>query len=369
LNVFDHVNIIARSQLVVEPKADWSRVDGEKVSLSPLPYYQGPVQYLFKLPALKRMSRQYADKRTAALFRVGSPIADLIIPSLVRRNQPYAVEVVGDPWDVFSPGTTSNPARPLFRRWFARSLRNQCSQACAAAYVTKQALQRRYPPKSDALTTHYSSIQLTRNQLATSPRCACLPGSTIRLVTVGTMDLMYKGFDTLIDAVAMCIHNNGMDISLKIIGDGRYRTELDALVRERGLSGRVFFTGQLPSGDAVNRELLKSDLFVLASRQEGLPRALIEAMASGLPCIASNVGGIPELLDEANLVDPDDPSGLSNLINVVVSDPERMAAMSKQNLEQAANYSDDRLTRSRDMLYSHLKKCTQDWMDLEDESP
>ena len=122
---------------------------------------------------------------------------------------------------------------------------------------------------------------------------------------MGTLEQLYKAPDVLLDAVGQCFRQ-GLDLELVWIGGGQYQQQLEARAKELGLSPRVRFLGQLPAGDAVRGELDRADLFVLPSRQEGLPRAMLEAMARGLPCIGSTVGGIPELLPAEDLVPPGD---------------------------------------------------------------
>lgn len=87
-----------------------------------------------------------------------------------------------------------------------------------------------------------------------------------------------------------------MELELRFIGDGGYRSTLTKMASDQGIADRVKFLGWLAAGPAVRAELDRADLFVLPSRTEGLPRALVEAMARGLPCIGSTAGGIPELL-------------------------------------------------------------------------
>ena len=71
---------------------------------------------------------------------------------------------------------------------------------------------------------------------------------------------------------------------------------------------------------------------------EGLPRALIEAMAAGLPCIGTSVGGVPELLATNDLVPPRDPAALTAALRVVITDPARRDAMAAHNHEAAADF-------------------------------
>jgi len=129
-----------------------------------------------------------------------------------------------------------------------------------------------------------------------------------------------------------------------------------------GVSERVEFRGQLASGELVRQELDRADLFVLPSRQEGLPRAMIEAMARGLPCIGSTVGGIPELLPESDLVPPDDARRLAHTIRSVVTDHARLARMSERNLEKAREYAPERLARRRGHFYERVRIRTQEWL-------
>src|SRR5205814_1087186 len=141
-------------------------------------------------------------------------------------------------------------------------------------YVTGGALQRRYP--CPAYSVGVSDVQLPPDALASAPRQP-RRGGELRLVTVGSLEQLYKAPDVMIDAVAECVRV-GTEVRLVIVGDGKYRPELEARARSRGVADRVEFRGQLPAGRAVRDELDSADVFLLPSRTEGLPRALIEAM-------------------------------------------------------------------------------------------
>jgi glycosyltransferase involved in cell wall biosynthesis len=117
----------------------------------------------------------------------------------------------------------------------------------------------------------------------------------------------------------------------------------------------------------VRDELDQADLFILASYQEGLPRAMIEAMARALPCIGSTVGGIPELLAPEDIVPPGDVAALSAKIREVVTNPERMARMSARNLEKAKEYTNEILRERQIAFYNYVRKSTQDWLNAQKE--
>jgi glycosyltransferase involved in cell wall biosynthesis len=280
---------------------------------------------------------------------------------LHRTGHPYGVEVVGDPYDTFAPGAVKHPLRLFFRWWSTRQLQRQCASACAAAYVTEHALQRRYPPAWGAFSTHYSSIELPEAAFVSAPRSLQPERHTFTLIIVGTLAQLYKAPDVLINAVAICVQA-GLDLQLVLVGDGKHRPELEAQARSLGLDGRVRFLGQLPAGEAVRAQLDQADLLVLPSRQEGLPRAIIEAMARGLPCIGSTVGGIPELLPPEDMVLPGDGAALARKIYEVVTDPARLVQMSRRNLEQAKVYEEKILYERRTGFYRYVKERTDEWL-------
>lgn len=358
LEVFDTVRVVARVREVPAAPSDWKRADGDRVSFAALPYYIGPWQYILKSQQVKRTARNAVGANDAVILRVSSQIGSSIQPMLRRVGHPYAVEVVADPYDVFAPGSVKHPLRPFFRWRFPRRLRHQCAEACAAAYVTKEALQRRYPCPNYSVGV--SDVDLPNETLVSAPRPLRQEARTVTLVFVGTLAQLYKAPDVLIDAVAVCVRE-GLDIKLVLVGDGKHRPELEARAAAHGLGERVCFRGQLTAGDAVRTELDRADLFVMPSHQEGLPRAMVEAMARALPCIGSSVGGIPELLPPEDLVPPGDVAALASKIREVVTDPERMARMSAYNLKKAKEYRDEVLREQRNGFYRYVRQMTEGW--------
>jgi glycosyltransferase involved in cell wall biosynthesis len=319
------------------------------------------MQYLFKVRQIKQALRNAFTPGDAVIMRVSSQIANNFQPLLDRHHYPYTVEVVADPYDVFAPGAVKHPLRPFFRWLFPRQLRQQCMGAMAVAYVTESALQKRYPPAKQAFSAFYSDVELSDQAFVSLPRIPRKEKECLTLITVGTLDQLYKAPDVLIEAIAVCV-GEGLNLELVLVGDGKHRAELETKVAKLGLTERVYFRGELPGGDAVRAELDSADLFVLPSHQEGLPRAMIEAMARGLPCIGSTVGGFPELLPDEDMVLPGDVAALASKIREVVADPECMARMSARNLEKARDYREAILRVRRIELYRYLREKTEEWM-------
>jgi glycosyltransferase involved in cell wall biosynthesis len=141
-----------------------------------------------------------------------------------------------------------------------------------------------------------------------------------------------------------------------MVGAGRYLPEMKTLAGKLGIADRVEFRGELPSGRPVFDFLDSIDLFVMPSRAEGLPRALVEAMSRGCPCIASAVGGIPELLAADDLVPAGSPEELAKLILQVATDSNRLFAMSARNLAKADQFNPQALNESRRAFLEEVKR-------------
>lgn len=358
LDVFEGVVVVARVEDVASVSEKHLRADGPGVTFHPLPHYHGFTQYLPQFASVNAAVRAGMPGPGAVFLHVASLIADIAAPTLQRLGYPYGVEAVSDPANTFAPGTMKHPLRPFLRYWFARSMTNACAHAAGASYVTKRYLQQRYP--CPGFSVGVSDVVIDDSALVAAPHTPPTSGP-IKLVFVGSLHQLYKAPDILVEAVRQCVQS-GLDLHLTMIGDGKYRTEIEAQVQQASLTERVRFAGNLPGAAAVRAELDKADLFILPSRSEGLPRAVIEAMARGLPCISTTVGGIPELLEPQDLVPAEDAAALAQKITEFVTTPARMAQAAQRNLAEARDYHLETLKQRRQTFYRHIADVTQRWI-------
>lgn len=355
LDQFEHVEVVARVQTVGAPGPNGVRADGDRVTFAPVPYYVGPRQYWAHRQAVAAAIEQTLQDTSAVVLRAPGQLANVAARSLIRGSRPYGAEVVGDPYDALAPGVGQGSLRPLFRWQQTHALKRLCRHAASVAYVTESALQHRYPPAPEAFATHYSSVELPSDAFVCEPP-EPRSGRPVRLISVGSMEHLYKGQDVLLRALAIC-RRAGLEFTLILVGDGAKRLWLEDLAERLEVAEAVRFAGQLPSGAAVRQELDQADIFVLPSRQEGVPRAMIEAMARGLPCLGSSVGGIPELLPESAMAPPGDANALAALIRVSVS-PKVRRLFAAQNLTAARAYEDCELQGRRREFYEHITRRT-----------
>lgn len=343
LRLFDRVTVVARvaNSATPYPPAMWC--DSGRVDFLPLPDSCGLRASIRQRPLLRRLLRTTLQPGAAYICRVPGELGSLMAAELRRHELPYGVEVVGDPWDVFASGERYGGLRPLLRLRAWWQLRQTVRHASAALYVTRQTLQHRYP--SSGRMFGISDVDLPDGALAPHP--VPYPASRpVRLLSVGSLDRMYKSPDVVLRAVAM-VAASGHPCCLRWIGGGRHLDAMRRLASSLGLADRVGFEGRQPRS-RVSEALGDADLFLLASRTEGLPRALIEAMAAGLPCIGSRVGGIPELLDGEALVPAGDAGALAERIGQFLDDRRLFRRQAARNLRKAASYTASRLEPGRD---------------------
>jgi glycosyltransferase involved in cell wall biosynthesis len=162
-----------------------------------------------------------------------------------------------------------------------------------------------------------------------------------RLLWVGRLSAE-KGLPVLLHALTR-LPMNGSGPTLTLVGTGPQEDELQELAGGLGLEGRVRFAGYVPFGPALADYYRDADLFVLPSLTgEGLPQVLLEAMAAGVPCVATAVEGIPFFIEDQRdgvLVPPADATALAAAIADLLRDKERRRRLAAAALEKVRAHS------------------------------
>ena len=366
LQDFDDVILFARVRKKSFRIDNGKPIDGPSVSIRELPDYLGPSQYLFYLPVLQPRVQRAVAEADHFILRVPGLVGRLAWQELTRAQKKYAVGVMGDPGMRSARGTMPSPFRPAYRHIATRNTKTICRGAVAALYWNGSVLPRRYPTgngsyvavspslvASNGFASDELMVKRLRHITGLKPSLNSAGGEkTIRVGFVGSLAQLYKGPDTLLRAISLCPRD--LDLKTIFVGEGRYRRAMGLLANQLSISQKVSFLGQLKSGNGVSI-LDLMDLFVMPSRAEGFPRALYEAMARGCPCIASNVGGIPELLAADDLVPANNPKALAQKIMEVTANPDRMKAMSERNLARAKQFDPETLRAARRAFYQYVR--------------
>ena len=175
-----------------------------------------------------------------------------------------------------------------------------------------------------------------------------LVGTVLRLVPV-------KGIFDLLEAFQI-VQGSRPDAFLAIAGDGPLRQELIDRAHQLGLAEHVRFLGHV---DPVGPFLQTLDLFVLPSHNEGMGRAVVEAMACQLPVVATRIGGLPDLVQEGEngfLVSPRNPQELASGIVQALADPEQRQRMGRAALQRAQLFSGEVMFDRLEAIYREMAR-------------
>jgi glycosyltransferase involved in cell wall biosynthesis len=355
LEVFSSAAIAARVTDVIRPSTGCVKASSSDIEFRALPDYSGLTGFLRRFPALRSSLVEAVRLSEAIIVRIPSPLAYLIARAAAAENRPFAAEVVGDADLVFGPGAFRHPLRGVIRSAAAAAQRQLAYDAAAVLYVTAEALQRRYPTPGHSYAA--SDVALNDAAFAGIPSHDWQPTTDFVLVTIGELEQPYKGTAILLEAMKQ-LRRRGQPVKLRIIGHGKLLTRLQEQRDRLGLAGAVEFLGQRDV-QGVRDALDSAHLFVMPSYAEGLPRALLEAMARGLPAVATDVGGIPELLPTECLVPAGDAGALSTRIAQLISDPLARRRLGEQNREHARAYHETRHAVPRREFLRTVKDTSQ----------
>lgn len=231
-----------------------------------------------------------------------------------RLGLPVSIKARGS--DIHYWGT-----RPAARRALLRAAHNAAGLLAVSAAMRADMVAMGMPP--DRIAVHYTGVDLAR--FAPVDRATVRAGMGIAgplVVSVGAL-IALKGHAIVIRAVAAM-----PGVSLRIIGRGPDEAALRALILELGVGDRVALLGGLPH-DEVARWLAAADVMALASAREGLANAWVEALASGTPVVAPDVGGAAEVIDRAaaGRLAARTPEAFAAAIAALLADPPRQVAV------------------------------------------
>jgi glycosyltransferase involved in cell wall biosynthesis len=232
----------------------------------------------------------------------------------------------------------------LHFRLMAWALR-RARRVIAVSEITRRHYLERARLRPERVVTIFNGIDPTAFQCGplerAEARAACgIPLDAPVLATVA-VQREPKGIQHMLAALPQ-VASAFPEVRYLLVGDGPYRPALEQQAAQLGIAGRVVFAG---SREDVARLLAAADIFVLPSLTEALPTVIAEAMAAGLPIVATTVGGIPEMVrhgEAALLVPPADPEALAAAVLRLLANPRQAAAMGRSGRRVVAERFDIR---------------------------
>lgn len=360
VNVFENVRFVSKTKYVKSLDTEkYLLVSGDGLEIYELPWYQGANAMLKNIFKLIPRYRKACNGCDCYIFRVAQIESYLTYIFAKRCGKPYAVEVVNDP-------LSFSDLKGIFKWINVRMLKSIVKKANGAAYVTQHYLQQNYPNSAmlrggsdEYFQSYYSSVELMPHDIKVPKKYLDTKTSFEIIHVANSINSNIKGHKTLIEALKI-VSTKGYSINACCIGDGSAVQEFIQYAEKLGVADKVHFIGRLHSREEVLMRLAQSDLMVFPTHTEGLPRCIIEAQAVGLPCLATPVAGIPELLSKKYMVGPGDSEGFAKEIIRLIENPGELEKMSRDNIEIALRYTKDRLTQRRNQFYCKLRKITEE---------
>ncbi|HUP24834.1 MAG TPA: glycosyltransferase [Thermoanaerobaculia bacterium] len=204
----------------------------------------------------------------------------------------------------------------------ARWTRRLCDRVVAVSEASRQALIEREHCDPARIVVIENGVDCQRFRPRNAERARRALGLSEAALVIGAIGRLSpkKGFHDLVAAVER-LSAADLPVELVLVGEGPERARLEAEARAARLDGRIRFLGHRSDVEDLYAAF---DVFVLPSYEEGSPNALLEAMASGCPVIATAVGGTPEILDGPSLgrlIAPGDPVGMAATLEELLRDP------------------------------------------------
>lgn len=358
LKHFDEVIVIARlDSKPVEKENKYNKFNLKNCSFQPIPSLSGPITQFKNRSLAKTIIKNKLIEADALIARLPSEIGNLAIDVANELGKPYAIEVVACVWDaLWNYGSIQ---AKIYAPIAMYKMKKRVKNSPYTLYVTNKFLQKRYPSNGESVSV--SNVEIPE----VSDKCLEARLKKIRsksrlskIGMIGNLNNRIKGWDTAIRALEILAENN-IDFELHILGDGN-KTRWEKIAKELDVNNKVFFHGVLPSGGPVFKWLDDIDIYIQPSFQEGLPRAVIEAMSRGCPVIGSTAGGIPELIDQDCLHKPGDYKRLGELLLSTMLDIKKAEKISVTNFKKSKLYKKELLDNKRSNFWSTFveKTCT-----------
>ena len=347
----ESITVFSRSRRPQESRKTLSLSSGNKVNFEFAPNISSLTSFLRTRGEQKKRLKKLISMHDVIIARLPSEYGLMASKIAIELNKKLVIEVVGCGWDaLWNYGSLKAKIYAPILTW---RIKRAVIRAHFVSYVSNNFLQTRYPANEKALTLSASNVELPEvNDAVLKKRLQRIKDmkGKIRFGLIGSMQTRYKGVSDAIIALSKSKINN---FEFHVLGDGNVDL-YKSIAEMNGVKEEVFFDGVLPSGEAVFDWLDNVDVYLHPSYQEGVPRALIEAMSRGCPAIASSTGGIPELLDSNDIFTAGDTEKFISLLDSFAIDKDWLSQRAIRNFYKSKNYNKITLDKRRFVFFSKV---------------
>ena len=274
----------------------YEKLNKKDLQISELPKVMTLKSRLYNQSVLKKTIRDNVEKHDIIIVRVPSYVGNIALRYAKKIDKPYIVEFVACPWDAM---WYYNWKGKIMAPYAYLKNRRAIADSKHVIYVTNQFLQDRYPTKGKSYSISNVEIEEVSEDVL-KIRLKKIedmePGGIITLGTAANIDVPYKGQADVIQALYLLKKEGITNFRYRIVGAGN-PGRLQNLINKLEMKDFVAIEGAVRHSEILSfyDEL---DIYIQPSKQEGLPRSVIEAMSRGCPVVGARTGGIPELIDQ-----------------------------------------------------------------------
>jgi len=349
-NNFGILTVIGRGIKLENECHDYKSACADNVTFDLFYQIRGGLDYLkYKKQIIQKLT-SYILNTEYIVLRLPSIFGYIAAKLCKKNNKKYLVEVVGCAFDsLWYYGNISGKLLSLISYYNNKKAINNAN---AAIYVTENFLQKRYPnPNCQTYASNVEIENFDNQVLENHLKFLQRNNNQLKIIgMIGNVALPYKGFCVLFSA----LRNVEMNYQLHIVGGGD-TTWITKLINKYGLKSKIILRGRISEKNEIYNFLDSLDIYIQPSLTEGLPRSVIEAMSRACPIIASNTGGIPELILSDAIYQKKNAKKLSSLITNILCDIDKLQNLSKENFERSKKYASEAINQRR---YQFLKEIT-----------
>lgn len=353
---YDSITVISRMEYVKNIDS-FSRVTLENINFKPIKGLAFSRAFSLYLPYNIGLAIKEIKKADFIVVRLPSFLGIFVLFLNLAFKKKYFLEVAGDAKEaLLTSKLMPNIGFKTFIHLFFKLNQYFIKHADGVIYVTQSVLQQKYPTKG--FTSYASNVDLDIADRSISLKNYELNNNKIKVGLIGEYNNHYKGISEAINAVKILADQN-YDISLHVIGSGSLLQHYKNLAKDLRVDNLVHFGGRLKGNEEIITWLESLDLYIQPSYTEGLPRALIEAMSVGLPAVATDVGGIPELISKKNLVPAHDYRALAEKMKKFIHSKELRFENGKLNYQKSKDYDQETLNKRRSEFWDRCRELVK----------
>ncbi len=344
-NLGKYVNFLMRSKEISESEAKkYSLIQYKYFHFIEIPNFKSIRGYQKKTEATK-IIHQAVEEHDVIIVRMPSAAGMIAYNYAKNINKPLLVEFVAC---VFDALWNYDWRGRLLAHFKLRQYQRLMLHANHTIYVTNHFLQSRYPTNGKSIGCSDVEIAPFNEEVINRRLEKIKKNETpLTLCTVAAIDVPYKGQADVIKAISL-LKKEGLLYRYKIIGQGN-PDRLTKIIEKWNVSDLVEVVGPLPHNKIFDY-LEEIDIYIQPSKQEGLPRAVIEAMSLACPCLGARTAGIPELIPAETIFVPGSVEQIMEKLKRV--DTNWLVRNAKMNFESSKNYQSDILETKRIDFYN-----------------